>query len=319
MKLRSTGHTLFLLAAVMGLGLKALAADTTPRSLKDVLQIQKRVQQVLPTAMKATVGIDGGGSGVIVSADGLVLTAAHVSREPGRRVSITLPTGREVRGRALGVNDEVDAGLVRITEQGEWPYVKMAAPALPEAGTWCFALGHPSGFDIERGPVLRVGRVIGSHPIVMRTDCHLIGGDSGGPLFNLEGQVIGIHSRVSSDIEDNYHAPIHAFQRHWKFLLEGESISWDSNPDGGVLGVDTEPHLDGALVTEVFGGTAADRGGLRVGDVLVAVNEIPVYHAVELGWALRRHSPGTEVTVRVMRGRQVIPIRVKLGRKFRNE
>lgn len=286
----------------------------TPSGLGEIVRIQQRVQAVLEPCRQATVGIDGGGSGVIVSRDGLILTAAHVSVLSGRPVAVTLSDGRRVKAISLGLNRPADAGLVKIEDPGDWPFVPLARYGQRLAGDWCFALGHPSGIDLERGAVLRVGRLIGSHALVMRTDCHLIGGDSGGPLFNLKGQVIGIHSRVSEDIDDNYHSPIEAFIRHWQLFMNGEEIGPVRDPEGGFLGVRSELSLRGAAIREVVAGTPAAASPLKSGDVISKVGSVAVFHPEELGWALRRHEPGSAVPIEIIREGRSIQLQVKLGR-----
>ena len=287
----------------------------SPSRLGDFVRIQQRVQSVLESSKNATDGLDGGGSGVIVSPDGLILTAAHVSMDSGRNITVSLLDGREVVAESLGLNRFSDAGLAKIKEPGPWPFVPMAPPANRRAGEWCFALGHPSGFDADRGAVLRVGRLIGSHALVMRTDCHLIGGDSGGPLFNLKGEVIGIHSRVSDDIDDNYHAPIEAFHRHWSLFLAYEKIQINRNDEGGFLGVRTEISRDGAFVKEVVAETPASMSDLLADDVITTVAGVEVYDPNELGWALERHDPGTTVKIGILRKGRPMVLPVKLGRR----
>ena len=313
--MRKVFSRLFVGVLILSSGACTALIGGTPSGLGEMVQIQQRVQAVLERCRRATVGIDAGGSGVIVSRDGLILTAAHVSMVSGRPVAVTLSDGRQVEATSLGLNRFADAALVKINETGDWPFVAMARHGQRVAGDWCFALGHPSGIDLTRGVVLRVGRVIGSHALVMRTDCHLIGGDSGGPLFDLKGQVIGIHSRVSEEIDDNYHSPIEAFFRHWKLFMGNEEIQAARDPNGGFLGVRSELSLHGAAIREIVVDTPAANSPLRTGDVISRVGEVPVFHPEELGWALRRHQPGSKVPIRVIRGTRPIDLQVELGRR----
>src|SRR5438093_1236313 len=99
-----------------------------PEGPDDLRAIEKHVQEVLKKVMPAVVGIRVGaaaGSGVIISKDGHVLTAGHVSGEPGRELHVILPSGRAVKARALGRNTGIDSGLIKITEPGEWPHVEL--------------------------------------------------------------------------------------------------------------------------------------------------------------------------------------------------
>ena len=137
--------------------------------------------------------------------EGLVLTAGHVSGEPGKKLTVVLQDGTKLEAKALGRSSAADSGLIQITKEGKYPYVELAPPASVFKGDWIYAVGHPGGFDQERGLVLRVGRVIHRSTDTIQTDCKLIGGDSGGPLFDMPGRVVGIHSRVSMKNEQNYH------------------------------------------------------------------------------------------------------------------
>ena len=176
-------------------------ANATPRTITDLLGIQRQVKRILPSAKQATVAIlgEGAGTGVIVSPDGLVLTAGHVIGKPGSRLKVILSDGTIVRAKALGTVRFADAGMVRLPK-GHYPYVRMATDEVPGMGSWCVALGHPGGPDKKRGPVTRIGRLISQNRHTIRTDCKLIGGDSGGPLLNIRGDIIGIQSRISRSV-----------------------------------------------------------------------------------------------------------------------
>ena len=170
-----------------------------PESKQDLLSIQAKLQATLKNAKQAVVAIQSGGgsgSGVIVSREGLVLTAGHISGRPGRSVKIVLPDGRRVDAVTMGGSEISDSGMCKIKQDGEWPFAPMAAKGKSQVGDWCFALGHPGGFMAERGIVTRIGRVIDKQNATLRTDCRLLGGDSGGPLFNLDGEVVGINSQI---------------------------------------------------------------------------------------------------------------------------
>ena len=128
-------------------------------------EIERAVTEIAERIVPCTVGIQIGdfveGSGVVISEDGYVLTAAHVSGQPGRDVTIRFPDGKTAPGRTLGIHVDVDAGLVKITEPGKWPFVPLVSPEdPPQLGDWCVATGHPGGFQDERTPPLRLGRVI---------------------------------------------------------------------------------------------------------------------------------------------------------------
>lgn len=217
---------LFLPAVLITSG--ALAAPGMAETLQ---QRQSKVMDVVAKVGPAVVaitgtskeGMMGSGSGVIVSKDGLILTAGHVLAATGAELLITLPGGREVKAKSLGRDMNRDAALAQITEPGEYPYVEMAPGDSAEAGEWVLALGHPGGYDPQRGAPLRVGRLWETDTkAYFRSDCTVSGGDSGGPLFDLEGRVIGIHSSISQNLSENRHVPIGVFAEDMERLKQGE-------------------------------------------------------------------------------------------------
>lgn len=210
-------------AALLSSSVQALAqtADgtgilsTTPQSVEDLQRIEHQLQEVLPKVLPALVCIevnDGSGSGVIVSEKGLIYSAAHVVSKEGTVLKIILPDGTRVPGKTTAQNTQTDAGIAEITTclNKDLPRVEKAE-TLPRVGDWVFSLGHGGGLDRERGPMVRLGRVVSLKNEYIQTDCKLIRGDSGGPLFNLNGELIGIHSRVGSGLEDNLHVPMKDF------------------------------------------------------------------------------------------------------------
>lgn len=212
----------------------------TPTSTRDLKRIQSTMQARLPAAKRATVTVlgDGSGSGVIVSRSGLVLTAGHVCGNKGSELLVIMADGQPVKATSLGTLEIADAGLVQLSP-GRYPHASMAPSKDPAPlGTWCFALGHPGGWDDARGVVVRLGRVISHNRYTLRSDCKLVGGDSGGPLFDLQGRVIAIHSRISKAADQNFHVPVQNYRDFWPEVLAGtmalipavDTPSQDSTP-----------------------------------------------------------------------------------------
>ena len=204
---------------------------TTVSRAESLQERQTRVMEVVTQVSPAVVAISGtsktgmmgSGSGVIISKDGLVLTAGHVLAATGQELMITLPGGREVKGKSLGRDMNRDAALAQITEPGDYPFVEMAPSESVTAGEWVLALGHPGGYDAQRGAPLRVGRLWEADTkAYFRSDCTVSGGDSGGPLFDLEGRVVGIHSSISQNLSENRHVPIGVFAKDMERLKQGE-------------------------------------------------------------------------------------------------
>ncbi|QDS87927.1 Putative serine protease HhoB precursor [Rosistilla ulvae] len=197
-----------------------------PTQIDDFRELESILQPLAAKAIAATVGVrlgDAYASGVIVSASGYVLTAAHVSGSPGRTVQLTLSDGRKVRGKTLGQNTDVDGALIKIDSPGPWPFLPVAGPkTTTKPGDWCLATGHPGGYDQKRSAPLRLGRVISVNGYRLRSDCPIEPGDSGGPLVDLRGYVIGVHSRIYNDATGNLHVPIVTYRRTWERLKDSQ-------------------------------------------------------------------------------------------------
>jgi S1-C subfamily serine protease len=235
--------------------LPAVFSKDQPDSVDDLKAIEAHVRRELEKITPAVVGVRIGnaqGSGVIVTKDGYVLTAGHVSGKPGRDAVIILPNGEMVKAKTLGSKGDIDSGMLKILGSREWPFVEMGKSENLKKGSWVLAIGHPGGFRPNRTPVVRLGRVLFTNEFVIRSDCTIVGGDSGGPLFDMNGQVVGIHSRIGGSITENIHVPILTYRKTWDRLAKGDV--W-----GGTLG---QPALvqsaGGKIVYEKEGKLTAD-------------------------------------------------------------
>lgn len=300
-------------------------ASVVPGSVAELEAIERRVTEVIDQAVPATVSVQsqgGSGSGVIVSADGYVLTAGHVAMQPGRPVTFLLPDGSKAKGKSLGINVGVDAGLMKITDEGPWPFVEMGDASGLKPGSWVVAMGHPGGFDEARSVVSRLGRVFRVKDAVIQSDCTIIGGDSGGPLIDLDGKVVGIHSRISTSLRQNFHVPINLYDTGWDQLVAGEV--WNRplrrggvRPGGafiGVRGADGFALGEGAAIGRVYDDSPAEKAGLRSGDVVVAFDGKPVGSFGDLAALVGQRDPGDEVDLVVERGEGERKLKIVIGR-----
>jgi serine protease Do len=299
----------------------AVLAARAPVDIDDLRLIQDQLKRVLTRALPATASVEIGnaaGSGVVVSADGLVLTAAHVIGRPGREATIELPDGRRLLGTTLGADHNADAGMVRIDNPPtDLPFTPIAEDDALEPGAWVVTTGQPGGLIEGRAPPVRLGRVLFRDDELLCTDCKLVGGDSGGPLFNMRGEVVGIHSSIGPSLTHNFHVPISAFNRDWKRLLASDL--WGGRYDRldrgrAVLGVTGNSDGGACLISGVTEDMPADRAGVRVGDLIIAVDgrEISTFQHLRDIVAFKR--PGDRITLRIERGNETLEFRVQLSR-----
>lgn len=303
--------------------LPAAVLKPAPENLADLKALQATVKEVLATVAPAVVGLrvgGGQGSGVIVTADGYVLTAGHVSASPGRDVAVLLSNGKQVKGKTLGCNYGVDSGLIKITDpgpdNGKWPFVEMGKSSQLQRGQWCVALGHPGGYKSGRTAPLRLGKILDTRGTFVRTDCTLVGGDSGGPLFDLAGKVIAIHSRIGSGISDNMHVPVDTYRDTWERLDKGEA--WGGmlvRPNGPWLGVQVDPDAPQCRIEEVFANSPAQAAGLKVGDIIETFDGQKIRNMQDLLMRLQAHRAGDEVVIELSRDAKKQAMKVTLARR----
>jgi len=287
-----------------------------PQGIEDLVAIQERLRSLLPQTKAALVSIeaiDGAGSGVIVSEDGLVLTAAHVIGTTGKKMFVRLPDGKRAPAVSLGGSEISDAGMLQITKKKKWPFVQMAASNSAEVGDWCFGLGHPGGFDKKRGIVVRIGKVIANKDETMQTDSRLLGGDSGGPLFDFEGRLIAIHSRVSQLPDQNFHVPIDCFHANWDFFKNQNLITYEKMQAGGFLCVECEYKETGLVVRGVIPDSAAEQAGVQINDILVSINNEQIDSREEFIILISSMTPSALAKIKLVRNGAELSIKVNLG------
>ena len=301
--------------------LASILTGKAPKSVVELQLMEDQQRQIADLAAACTVSIQIGrsqGCGVIVTPDGYVLTAAHVAVRANKDAVITLADGTEMGAKTLGLNRGVDAALVKInSDQGPdgkpWPHATLGTSENLTPGMWCVAMGHPGGYDGARGVVARVGRILAVREGAMVTDCALIGGDSGGPLFDLEGKLIGIHSRIGNDVADNLHVPIDHYDDSWERLAKAES--WGFLPGFRPrLGVSGNVNTEEAEIRDISPGSAADRAGLKPGDVVLKFGDRDVENFEELQAAVNETMPGERVDLRIRRNGSVIILTASIGR-----
>jgi len=188
-----------------------------PVQTTDLKSLQTRAIQGIEKAQTTVVavghtGLSSAASGVIISADGLVLSQWHVTHavrvpnpktehwEAGEKTSVVLADGRKVRAELLGAATSHDLSLLRILDQGPFPFAELKADIKLEVGDWILKLGHPGHYRPGRPAMVRLGRILVSSEKGFVSDCLINGGDSGGPFFDLDGRLAGLVLGVTADL-----------------------------------------------------------------------------------------------------------------------
>ncbi|MNR77994.1 putative periplasmic serine endoprotease DegP-like precursor [compost metagenome] len=262
------------------------------------------------------------GSGFIVSADGYILTNAHVVAR-GSQISVKLPDRREFKARLIGSDAVADVALLKIDAQG-LPTVRIGNPERVEVGDWALAIGSPFGFSnsATAGIVSATRRILPGAEYIpfLQTDVPVNPGNSGGPLFNQYGEVIGINSRIYSNSGGyqglSFAIPIDAAMRIKEQLQDKGAVT------RGRIGVAVQevsqplaesfhlPRPAGALVSYVERGAAADRGGLKSGDVILQVKGRDVIQSADALIFIADLPPGESAVLKVWREKSALMIKV---------
>lgn len=291
-----------------------------PQDIEDLKAIQDQVKRVLKKVLPCTVSVQVGmahGSGVIIRKGGYILTAAHVSGKARQNATVILADGRTVKGKTLGANQTIDSGLIKIIDKGKWPFVKMGDSAHVKKGEWCISVGHPGGYKTGRTPVVRLGRLLEVSKSYLCTDCTLVGGDSGGPVFDLNGKVIGIHSCIGNKITSNIHIPVNTYRKTWERLVKGEV--WGKRPvrrsfSRPYFGVEGESEDAECKIHRIEPGSPADLAGLKENDVVLKFNGRGVGSFSDLSDEIGKTKPGDRVQLEVRRGREFLTVEVEVGK-----
>lgn len=227
-----------LMVVCFGLSLRCPVFLQEPSSPADVNSLQKQLQAAYDRVKIATVAIrsvDGSrsyGSGAVIRDDGLVLASGHHQLETQTPVSVWLGDGRKVNGRVLSVHEPFDISLIRIDSRGTWPSVVLGHPERLQVDDSVLALGYPAGYrdrfgrepEDGRPPLLRVGRVLQVSATQILSTARIWGGDSGGPLYDLDGRLVGVHGLQQTELSGYGHARVDLFRQAKEQLLAGKHV-----------------------------------------------------------------------------------------------
>jgi len=267
----------------------------------------------------------GMGSGFIISSDGLILTNAHVVRD-AKDVTVKLSDRREYTAKVLGLDTATDIAVLRVDAK-DLPVVRLGDPRSLEVGDPVLAIGAPYGLEqtATSGIVSAKGRSLPGDAVVpfIQTDAAVNPGNSGGPLFDGSGSVVGINSQIYSR-SGGFQGVSFAIPINVALKVKDQIVA-TGKAQHGRLGVTVQDlnqsladsfglkRVDGALVSNVAPDSAAAAAGLKSGDVITEVNGEPVLRSGSLSSLIGMAAPGERVTLKVWRDRAEHTIEAKLG------
>ena len=315
------------------------AADGTAAPSQSAAELRSLLADVEPAVVlvEATSSsggfLTGGGTGTgfIISADGDIVTNAHVV-EGGNDWTVTLATGEKLEARLLGEDPTRDLAVLHVDTETELPVVEIGASAELQVGDPVVAIGHALALEgaptVTTGIVSALDREVQTEAATMlteviQTDAAINPGNSGGPLLNVHGEVVGINTAIAGDAEGiGFSISIDHAMPVIQSLVEGVvptrpllgvnvgSVSELDDAARQQLGVEA---TEGAFVSDVVQGEAADQSGLEAGDVVVEFDGEQIETGDELVAAVRAATPGETVEVVVDRQGEEVTFQVELG------
>jgi len=267
------------------------------------------------------------GSGFFISADGYVVTNNHVV-DHASEVQVTMDDGRTLDAKVVGTDPKTDLAVLKVKEGGNFLYVPFAAKT-PRVGDWVVAIGNPFGLGgtVTAGIVSARGRDIGAGPYddFLQIDAPVNRGNSGGPTFNLNGEVVGINTAIASpsggSVGIAFAIPSDEAQKVVASLKDNGAVS------RGFIGVQIQPvtkdiaeamgmtEPKGALVAETVRGGPAEKAGLKRGDTIVAVEGQPIREPKDLSRRIAAFDPGKSVSLTVLRDGKERTVTIEIGRQ----
>lgn len=265
------------------------------------------------------------GSGFIIDPQGYILTAHHVIDE-AKEIEIRLANRQRVRGEIVATDAQVDFAIIKINGEREFPVLPLGDSDVLRVGELVGSLGYPFGLEssLHLGIVSRRGRRQNTFAAFdhIQVDSPANSGESGGPLVNMKGHVVGMLTQASENRTIGFAVPINVIKTMIPRLLRGEKIVW------GWLGVrlseltlETANGLGvspvrGVLVSSVLAGQPAAQAGVLSRDVILSVDDIAVDRVSEVLRVIKGTEVGNEVTLTIFRRGETVVVPVKLGNKL---
>lgn len=267
------------------------------------------------------------GSGFFVSQDGYVVTNNHVV-EHAVDVQLVTDAGKTLEAKVIGTDPRSDLALLKVKDGGSFPYVKLA-DAKPRIGDWVLAIGNPFGLGgtVTAGIVSAQGRDIGSGPYddFLQIDAPINRGNSGGPTFNGNGEVVGVNTAIYSPSGGNVGIAFAIPASTVKQVVD--QLKKDGKVARGFIGVQIQPvtsemadaiglkEAKGALVAEAQNNGPAAKAGIKRGDTITAVNGEEIKDARDLSRKIANFAPGTKTTITLYREGHSRDVTFEVGRQ----
>jgi serine protease Do len=271
----------------------------------------------------------GAGSGFIIDADGSIITNNHVI-EGAERIIVKLSDGRTMRARVIGADPDTDIALIKVDGQQRLPVAPLGDSGTLRMGEWVCAIGNPLGYEhsVTVGVISFLGRKLFDPSLdnYIQTDAAINFGNSGGPLINGRGEVIGINAAISSRASNiGFAVPINGAAAILPQLRARGRVS-RGYIGVGLRDIDADlqhslglPVSEGALVQDVTADSPADRAGLRAYDVIVSFDGAPVASDDELIRQISSKNPGSAAQVGALRDGRAATFTVKLAERPRRD
>lgn len=269
----------------------------------------------------------GQASGFIVSSDGLIITNSHVVHGVDS-ITVQLTDGRQFEAKLIGEDSNSDVALIKI-EANDLPFLQLGDSDIIEVGEWVAAIGNPLGLEgtLTHGVVSAKGRNnldISRFEDYIQTDAAIYKGNSGGPLLNLKGEVIGVNTAIATNASSSYLGIGFAIPSNAvRHIME--EIQTDGKVSRGYIGVGLQSidyslaqafnlaKVEGALISNVVKDSPADKAGLKTEDIILKYNNIPVVSSAAFSNAVYLIRPGTQITLTILRGDKTLQIPLVVG------
>ncbi len=244
------------------------------------------------------------GSGFLVSEDGYIVTNAHVV-ENAKKIDVTFADRKQVEAELVGIDRKTDLAMLKVSVANKLPAAKLGNSDDLRVGDWVLAIGNPFGLggSVSAGIVSAMSRDIasGAYDDFIQTDASINQGSSGGPMFNLKGEVVGINSAIYStsgaSVGIGFATPINLA----KFVIE--ELKTKGKVERGWLGIKVQETEKGIVISTIMENSPAQKAGIEVGDILLAIDGVQIENPRTFARSVAEQHCGEVLTVEVLRNR----------------